>query len=170
MQINIMQGIAGSGKSTLIQQIIDETYLELGDKYTPKGFRENRVIICSADHYFEKLGKYNFNPNLLGLAHKECYDKYIDAINNKDFDLLFVDNTNTRFSDLLHYYEPATKLGHRVKIICCCCSIQTAFYRNTHKVPLETIQRMYNHLNSYPIPSHWNFEVFDTENYNNFAG
>ena len=63
IQLIIMRGIQGSGKSTFannLKSIID-------------GFGISEAIITSADNYFiNKDGSYVFNGKLLGKAHKQC--------------------------------------------------------------------------------------------------
>ena len=58
----ILRGAQGSGKSTFAD--------DWRDKFT----------ICSADHFFEKDGYYNFNPSLLKEAHKVCKEEFQETI------------------------------------------------------------------------------------------
>src|SRR5512138_2682582 len=50
----IMQGISGSGKSTLAKRIAQDT----------------GAAIVSADHYFERNGKFEYDSRQLGNAHR----------------------------------------------------------------------------------------------------
>ncbi|CAC5398331.1 CNP [Mytilus coruscus] len=56
----IMRGVSGSGKSTLVRLI--------GNIY-----RDSRI--CSADQYFMKNGKYQFDKSNLSIAHEKCGEK-----------------------------------------------------------------------------------------------
>ena len=38
-------------------------------------FETAEVVVCSADHFFEKSGEYVFNPWKLKDAHAECQQK-----------------------------------------------------------------------------------------------
>jgi predicted kinase len=121
-----MQGLPGSGKSTVAK--------ELGG------------VIVSADEFFMKDGEYKFNPKLAGLAHNWCFEnfcKHVDA----GAPVVVVDNTNTVKSEWKRYAEYGEEHGYRVEFITMpTISAEESFERNTHGVPLEVCQLMWENL------------------------
>jgi predicted kinase len=134
MKIIVMRGLPGSGKSTWIW------------KNYPTG-----TVICSADDFWiQDDGSYRFDPELLGIAHKQCKDKFAQSVLEKKL-LVIVDNTNTSMKEMKFYLDEAEKAGFILKLVYCKCSIDTACARNVHSVPRTVIERMYSRLET-PIP------------------
>jgi len=136
-----MRSISGGGKSTYIR----------------KNFPADAVI-CSADHFFndKKTGEYNFNPKLLGLAHKTCNSKFKKALLKKA-PLIVVDNTNTTLREIRPYVMAAKHAGYEVEVIRIDTPVDVAHKRNSHGVPLEAIQRMADRMA--PAPEEWDETV-----------
>lgn len=153
MQIFILNGIPGSGKSTWI-------------KNKTKELNTDNYLICSADNYFTKDGVYTWDQNKLGAAHKYSHDLFDKALNNPIFDCVFVDNTNLSVSEINSYLSPAEKLGYKVTVVRLSCSPQTAAKRNTHNVPIGTINKMFNRFKNCKFPDTWEVLTLDTEEYN----
>jgi len=134
-QLFIMRGASGSGKSTKAHQIVSD-------------FRNNngkgKATICSADDYFIKDGKYNFNPKLLGKAHGECKNNVKGAM-VAEVDLIIVDCTNTRHWEMEPYIILAKKYSYKVKKITVGKfdqdSLKLYASRNKHRVSLEIIEK-----------------------------
>lgn len=130
-----MHGLPGSGKSTRANEI--KTYYTLNN---------TTCEICSADSYFiDDRGRYNFDPTKLHLAHKTCIDSVIHHLSNK-VEIVIVDNTNLKKSDIQPYVNIAERLGITIiseepstpwKDDPITCSEKTV-----HQVPLHTIERM----------------------------
>lgn len=135
MEVCILRGIPGSGKSTWINKL------------------PSKVIHCSADHYHTdpQTGYYNYNKENAHLAHRECLHKFANALVAKE-PFIVVDNTNTTMSELLPYYKLAEAYNNRVRIILFHCSFETAINRNVHNVPIDTIWRMYRNTINENIP------------------
>ena len=55
----IIRGIAGSGKTTFANTIVDS------------------IAVCEADQYFvdKETGEYKFNPDEIKIAHQWCKDE-----------------------------------------------------------------------------------------------
>ena len=83
----IMRGYPGSGKSYAAK--------ELAKKFN--------AVICSADDFFMKAGKYVFDASKLGLAHKSCQEKAYNAM--VDGKNLIIDNTNLKSKDCEFYVD-----------------------------------------------------------------
>ena len=140
--VYIMRGVSGSGKSTKAKKIQANHLLENNVK----------VEICSADDYFMKDGTYNFNPSKLKHAHAWCRDKFQNAIDS-GVDYVIVDNTNTTFWEMRFYVFYAFALEYKICIVE--PNTQWAFNakelteKNTHGVPLESIERMLERYQNY---------------------
>lgn len=134
MQLKIIRGISGSGKST----------------YAKTHFPD--FIICSADDFFMVKNKYKFDPKKLPNAHACCLLKCIDNIlqGNK----VVVDNTNTRLIELAPYVAIGNAYKYKVEIIRIECDWEVAAKRGIHKVPKETVLRMYNSMET-SLPPYW---------------
>ena len=102
-------------------------------------------VVCSADDYFMRDGKYEFQADELPEAHSRCRQKAETAMKN-DAHLVIIDNTNTRRWEMEHYYELAEKYGYYVTEVTIGRvhpDVAERYHlRNNHGVPLETIQKM----------------------------
>lgn len=120
----ILIGLPGSGKSTFTQH-------ELGD-----------VIICSADHWFEKTGEYIFKPEELGQAHAFSKGKCLGAL-EAGFPKVVIDNTNLTSWERADYIAMGIKYGYRIELKVFNVTPEVSAARNTHGVPLEACKRMH---------------------------
>lgn len=82
-----MRGYPGSGKSTEAEKIE----------------KEKDAVICSADDFFIKDGKYTYDVENLGIAYSDCFDKFEAAI-NKGANVI-IDNTNLRVANFSKYID-----------------------------------------------------------------
>lgn len=142
MNVIIMRGLPGSGKSTWIQeQVIGR-------------------IVCSADDYHVGTdGVYRFDPGRAAQAHADCLRKFLLHLRTGSFVHLIVDNTNTTAWEIAPYYQAALAFGHKPKIIRMHCTFEEACFRNVHSVPVETIWRMQQNLLHERLPAHWAEEI-----------
>lgn len=124
--IYILQGVSGSGKSSIARKLADEQ------------------DICSADDFFMRDGQYQFNPAKLGEAHGACLRKYVSLllVNAQKGRPVVVDNTNTTIGELAPYYSLAEAYGYKPIIVTVECDPEVAAHRNTHGVSLEACQGM----------------------------
>lgn len=133
-----MRGAPGSGKSTLSRMLAESIFYNEGD-----------YVICSTDSFFIKDGVYKFDPTKLGWAHTQNREKARAAMEN-GVELVIIDNTNTRRSDMAPYIQMAEQYGYNITEIVVGrlnqASIDTYVERNTHSVPRESIERMVNTL------------------------
>ena len=135
-KVVIMRSISGGGKSTYIR------------KHFPD------AIVCSADHFFDqKDGSYKFNPKLLSVAHKACSMKFGKALKDK-VPLIVVDNTNTTMREIRPYVMAAKAAGYEVEVIRIDTPVSVAHQRNSHGVPLASIQRMADRMAPAPPEYH----------------
>ena len=97
----VMRGLPGSGKSTVVSAI---------SRLYP------RAVVCSADHYFLRDGRYEFDPALLKSAHQECQDKARAACEAGER-LVVVDNTGVRRWELVTYFKLAQSYNYTVIVV-----------------------------------------------------
>jgi len=140
----IMRGAPGSGKTTFLK------------KNYPN------ALICSADNFFIKDGVYTFNPNLIGIAHEKCYEKFLNALKNNN-DLIAIDNTNLLLKEMQRYISEAKNFGYEIKIIKMSTNLETLMGRNVHGVPDLKVEKMYHKMEN--IPNSWNLkEILENGN------
>ncbi|ATZ80229.1 putative tRNA ligase/uridine kinase [Bodo saltans virus] len=137
--IIIMRGISGCGKTTFTNLLY-------------KSQKEGNVSICSADHYFTIIGKYN--KDLTNIAHDYCKDEFNTAIKLKT-NIIIIDNTNIMKKHFEYYINTAKNLNKDIIIIeLNTYEIADEFnLRNVHNVSLSKIKLMKR-----------NFEMIDNDN------
>lgn len=131
LQIVILRGISGSGKTTFANKIKQK----YGDK----------VEIVSADHYMlNDDGEYEFNVNLLSFCHNKCFQRYMYLATNMRSDgILVVDNTNCTNCEVTPYTTFAKALGIQFQVLVFSprINVEEVHKRNVHNVPLYSIIR-----------------------------
>lgn len=144
MEIKIMVGCSGSGKSTYI------------NTHWP------RAKVVSSDHFFMVDGEYRFDPTKLGQSHGACLRNYIYAIQQgmapDGFDgVLAVDNTNTTMQELAPYCAIAASYGIPFEVVVLDVPPAVAAPRNAHGVPERGVERQYSRMQGMlkNLPSHW---------------
>lgn len=129
MKAYILQGPSGSGKSTLAKELTK-------DALNPH--------ICSADNFFMRNGKYEFNAKLLGQAHAWCRGNFHAALCLKA-DVIVVDNTNTQRREYQPYLDIAMDAGYDVELVKVGKldedNLKVYANRNKHGVPLDVIRK-----------------------------
>lgn len=139
MTVIIMRGVPGSGKSTLAKKL----------------FAHPRIH--SADDFFMENGEYKFDPSKLGLAHSDCFSKFMASIQNASTHAeIVVDNTNTQLWELSPYRAVAHHFNHGIRFIRAECNPEIAATRNVHGVPKGAIMAMHKRMES--IPPFWGKE------------
>lgn len=146
MQVIIMQGISGSGKSTYTRRII--AGLPPGASFQ----------VVSADHFFlDASGNYKFDPTRLGNAHLDCQKRFLEACQT-GIDTIIVDNTNLRLWEISPYRTIALLHGYDVRILRVCCEPKIAASRNNHGVPEKSVLNQAKNMED--IPRAWGKEEF----------
>ena len=127
----IIRGIAGSGKTTFANTIVDS------------------IAVCEADQYFvdKETGEYKFNPDEIKIAHQWCKDevenrmKYNQDTYGLDYSEIVVSNTFTQEWEMDPYFKLAEKYGYRVFSLI----VENRHGgKNTHGVPDEKVEVMKN--------------------------
>ena len=121
-QLVIIRGCPGSGKTT----------------YAREHYPSYKCF--AADDFFEKNGKYIFNPRLLSEAHEYCFERTTTALLNKEN--VVVTNTFVTLRDLQQYLNLSRMA--EIKVICL-----KSMYGSIHNVPLFKIQMMKRDMEKY---------------------
>lgn len=123
-----MTGLSGSGKS-----------------FKAKSLVESEDQIASADKFFiGEDGSYNFDPKLLGQAHKSCKE-HAERLMKTGVDVV-IDNTNTTLKERKPHLDLAKRYGYDAKFVVpdtpWAFDVDECTKRNSHGVPREAIQQM----------------------------
>ena len=122
----LVYGVPGSGKSTYVEKELKTKYKDLQH--------------FEADMFFyNKNGIYQFNPKKLGLAHKWCQTKFIEAMKN-GFPVC-VSNTSLTPKEREVYFTKATAHDYEIHVHYC-----NGRFQNVHGVPEEKVEKMKNKL------------------------
>ena len=118
----LIRGCPGSGKSTFAYNLFD------------CGLVDN---IFEADQFFQKVGSYEFVPQLIGEAHQECQQNTIRALRLGLS--VAVSNTSTTEREVETYAKIAEEAGAKfVSIV-----VENRHGgTNLHNVPEEKIEQM----------------------------
>jgi predicted kinase len=144
----IVRGLSGSGKSTMVEKLSrDRKYKD--------------VFICSADHYYQKDGKYQYDSEKIVDAHNYCMRRFLNELPMRH-DAIFVDNTNMRRWEFMGYIQVAQALGFTVEIVEVKRDINECVKANVHGVPEICIISMNNLWEESPswvtVNKFWNIQ------------
>jgi predicted kinase len=158
MELYILIGASGSGKSTHVRQIVEQH---------PVGIT---TVASSDDYFINEEGVYNFDGSKLPLSHSYSRLKAHDAM-REGADVVIVDNTNTTMMELAYYMHAGFDEGYdvHVQVVNLDTDIETLIERNKHGVPRraisEQLRRIMNTLENWPPfgpqPEYINFTVED---------
>lgn len=133
-KLTLVRGLPGSGKSTYAQTVSG--------------------IHFEADQFFEDLkGNYEYDINLIGVAHDWCYSNAIRAL-RCGYDCV-VSNTFTKFWELERYLAILTLLEDvTIEIV----EMRTQ-YGNIHGVPEDKLKQMAARWEDLDTDIHARFDV-----------
>lgn len=119
MDILLIRGLPGSGKSTMAKQFV------------AKGW-----VLCEADEYFyNSKGVYSFNPKELKHAHAACLLKARKALYHKQD--VIVCNTFVKKCEMQPYYDLAEEFEATLSV-----AVKIENYGNIHGVPDWKMEQM----------------------------
>lgn len=130
----LMQGVPGSGKSTMAKAIKD-------------GLDRGEAVICSTDNYwFDADGKYNYDISKASEAH-EWNRNAVESLMADGMPNVIVDNTNTLRSQAQPYFDFADKYGYTLVVVRVDPGLDEALRRNSlrsedRKIPEGVIHSM----------------------------
>ncbi|MFA5152828.1 MAG: hypothetical protein WC554_09735 [Clostridia bacterium] len=116
----ILRGCPGSGKNSFAELF------------------GNKDIICCADDYHMRDGKYDWKPENMRLSHLKCQNKCVTLM-KENKPLIIIANTSTTKKELKPYYDLA--IGYNYKIFSVIIENRHNG-KNIHNVPEETIKKM----------------------------
>ena len=147
-----MRGIPGSGKSTLVSQII---------------LQYPESVVCSADKFHMRDGEYKFDKSNLKAAHEFSQSDADDAC-KRGRNVVIIDNTNIRAWEYRPYVKLATKYGYTYIIVVPRTNwkdnAEELARRNIHGVDLESVQRKINQFEEFiPLYYGWFLNPVDSK-------
>ena len=126
----ILRGVSGSGKTTFAEYLVSM----LNKSY--------ECEIFSADNYFYKNGKYEFDASKLSEAHSQCKQNTKGAMKDA-VSLVIVANTNTSEWEYKPYVDMANEYGYSVVSLV----VENLHGgKNVHGVPDEVLQKQKDKL------------------------
>ena len=139
-QLFLLQGISGSGKSTIAQHLEYSIGIE------------ETCIVASADNfwYLEDGKTYKFDVKRLNEAHRWCRKIVAEAMKTETKNII-VDNTNLNQKVVQPYLDMAKEYGYEVRVIRVDCNINVAKEYNSQRsedriIPEHVIDRQYNSI------------------------
>lgn len=139
MNIFILQGVSGAGKSTYANRLLGES---------PEG------AIVSADECFMVGGRYQYDPSKLGDAHAECLRRFMILTAMRRSPII-VDNTNATVAEIAPYYAIGEACGYRVEVVRIECDPRVAAARGLHGVSAQKILRAHSTMMRQDYPRRW---------------
>jgi len=147
MRVYILRGVSGAGKSHMALRRCEMA-------------ASKACTIISADTYMvDEEGVYLFSAAKLQECHRRCLAHFIELLQRKEHDVIYVDNTNTRLVEVAPYYRVAEALQAEVRVITVLCDPVTAWERSEHVTELALIIDQHNRLMSEPTFPFWKRET-----------
>ena len=94
--VYILRSVSGAGKSTLAKKLAPSWHIFEADKYL-----------------YDGSGRYDWTPERLQAAHKQCFERYCQSVEDGRGPLV-VSNTNTSRREFQKYIDLATEAGYTV--------------------------------------------------------
>ena len=121
----IIRGISGSGKTTLARQLVSHMMAH--------AYFEADMFMVNAN------GEHEWAPHKLSWAHKECYKRITNMLNqNKS---VILSNTSLRYREVENYLTFCKENNHGVMIY-----TTSGEYGSVHNVPDHTMQNQRKRL------------------------
>lgn len=121
----LMQGVPGSGKSTVAQALVGEGKIFSTDEFWGAGYR--------------------FDSTRLGEAH-EWNQERAERSMAVDCPTVIIDNTNIKHDHVIPYLVLAAKYGYTVQVVRVSTDPALAAARNTHDVPAKVVFKMHREM------------------------
>lgn len=133
----IMQGIPGSGKSTMAQMIAD---------------KHEAIIFSTDDYWWVHDGNqvvYAWDKDKIGEAHRWNQRRCILEMMSNDGGNIVIDNTNIKKRDAQIYFDLAAIYGYDVQVVSVQVPVEIAIARQANRpvdrqIPVDVINRMHS--------------------------
>jgi predicted kinase len=142
MNVILLRGLPGSGKSTFCKKTWPD------------------ALICSADDFFGN--PYKFDPALIGAAHAYCFRRFLHCLEDtqkRGLDghdvTIVVDNTAISAIEIAPYALAAAAFDAKFKVITLHCNPDIAAARNIHGVPVAGVVKMATAMVMEKLPPWW---------------
>jgi len=160
-KMTIMRGIAGIGKSTYVDNLLDERGIDALST-TVIASTDNFFLVFSAHPNGGMASEYQFDPGKLAQAHAACFKCCVEAVIRQRN--IIVDNTNCAPIEIAPYYALAEAYQYEVQIVCLMPNpgkysrkdLKIFAERSRHSVPLLTVERQFDEISSTLLPQYWN--------------
>jgi hypothetical protein len=129
----VLRGPTGCGKTT--------SALQLKRDYEAAGMT---VAHLEADQFFVRNGVYEFNPERLEDAHKDCFARFQKALDDK-VNIIILSNTSTRIWEFEKYVQLAAANSYPISIV-----NHTTYYGNDKGIGEETVRAMFSRFEYVP--------------------
>jgi predicted kinase len=147
----VMQGLPGSGKSTMAELIRLARISDMRDRsqygWTEHDVDTDHVAVHSTDEFWiDDCGNYDFDRDQLGAAHRWNQMNVLHDLQNERHTII-VDNTNIKRRDARPYIVMAKMFDWQIQIVRVVASVEECIWRQElrsedRRVPEEVIRRM----------------------------
>lgn len=139
----VMQGIPGSGKSTMASKIFQD-FLEAG------GGKVDAMIFSTDDYWYDENKVYRYDPAAAVQAHRWNQRRVVQAMQD-DVDLIIIDNTNIQKWQAAIYFTLADIYGYEKSVVSVQVPVEIAIARNAERphdrrVPEDVLRKMHSEL------------------------
>lgn len=126
IQLVLIRGLPGSGKSTKVREILIN-----GIENVVKGFNH-----FEADMFFDHSGKYKFDIKFLKNAHAWCFNNTLyKLLHNEN---VIVSNTFTTYREMEQYLQLVNRIPNlEINVIS-----MKGQYTSIHNIPEDVMQKM----------------------------
>lgn len=145
MQIIVVSGLPGAGKTTYVQLMIAQACAGA----------QAAASLSADDFFIQSDGSWVFNPAKIRDAHAHCLKRFIAHCQAGDLDLCIIDNTNLTVAEIAPYMAIAQAYGHVASVLTITCSAEIAFARQIHGVSLDRFMHMFANLRERELPPWW---------------
>ena len=144
-RLYIMQGVPGSGKTTIAQML--RSYHESVPAYEGFGMMCSVIVLSTDDYRYGDCGHYIFDPAKNATFHAHTQRDAADAM-RRGVHYVIIDNTNILREHAYPYVALARMYNYEIDVIRVDPGLAEAKKRNGNRpiersVPNEVIERMY---------------------------
>jgi predicted kinase len=134
--LTLMQGIPGSGKTTVAAQLSSAT---------------GAAIFSTDDFWLMASGVYDYDPNRIAEAHQWNQREVAKAMAAEEYSNIIIDNTNIKREHIEPYRVLANIFGYEVRVVRVDVPVNIAILRqfgrsDERQVPEDVIRKMHDEM------------------------